>query len=77
MIKVETLSTHEILRPDGAENDDITPNSLITKNANTAACIETGIGLRYLIVQAGLLDLGDENMVGLAGDVHSFPSNVA
>jgi hypothetical protein len=33
--------------------------------------------LTYLIVQAGLLDLGDEDMVGLAGNIHSFPSNVA
>jgi hypothetical protein len=31
----------------------------------------------YLVVKAGLLDLGDENVVGLASDLHSFLGNVA
>lgn len=31
----------------------------------------------YLVVKTGLLDLGDENVVGLAGNLHSFLSNVA
>lgn len=31
----------------------------------------------YLVVKTGLLDLADENVVGLAGDLHSFLGNVA
>lgn len=95
MIKVKHLGAHEVFGTNGAEDDDVTPNSLITKHTNTAASIETGIGLRYLggkrlacirltlcdathlVVKASLLDLGDENMIGLAGDFHSLFGNVA
>lgn len=31
----------------------------------------------YLVVKTGLLDLGDENVVGLAGNLHSLLGNVA
>ena len=48
VVEVEYLRAHEIFGTDGAENHDVTPNSLITKNTNTTASIETSKGLRYL-----------------------------
>lgn len=48
VVEVEYLRAHEIFGTNSAENDDIPPDSLITKNTNTTVSIETSIGLRYL-----------------------------
>lgn len=52
VVEVEHLCAHEILGTNSTENDDVTPNSLITKDTNTAVSIETSKGLR---------DLGEKN----------------
>lgn len=94
VVEVEHLRAHEIFGTNSAENHNVTPNSLITKNTNTTASIETSKGLSYLreelvctrlrlcdathlVVKAGLLDHGDEDVVGLAGDLYSLLGNVA
>lgn len=48
VVKVKHLRAHEIFRTNSAENHDVTPNPLITKNTNSTASIETSKGLRYL-----------------------------
>lgn len=48
IIEVENLCTHEILGANSTENDDVTPDTLITENTNTAVSIETSKGLRDL-----------------------------
>jgi hypothetical protein len=48
VVKVEHLRAHEIFGTNSAENHNVTPNSLITKNTNTTAGIETSKGLSYL-----------------------------
>lgn len=45
VIEVKHVCAHEIFSTNGTENDDVTPNSLITKDTNTAISIETGEGL--------------------------------
>lgn len=48
VVEVKYLRAHEILGTNSAENHDVTPDSLITKDTNTAASIETSKGLGYL-----------------------------
>jgi hypothetical protein len=48
VVEVEHLSTHEILGANSTEDDDVTPNTLIAKDTNTAVSIETSEGLRDL-----------------------------
>jgi hypothetical protein len=92
VIEIEHLCAHEIFGADGPENHDIAPNSLVTKDTNTAASIKTSIGLRYLeklvcsslpvyttylVVEASLPDHCDEDGVCLAGNLYSLFGNVA
>lgn len=93
VIEVKHICAHEIFGLNSTENHDVTPNSLITKDTNTAVSIETSKGLRYLerislhpsspvrpthlVVKAGLLNHGDEDVVSLAGDLYSLLGNVA
>lgn len=46
--EVEDLGTHEVLSLDSTQDDDVTPNTLVTENTNTAVSVETGISLRDL-----------------------------
>jgi hypothetical protein len=48
VIKVKHLSAHEVFGTNSAEDYDVTPNALITKNANTTASIKTSKGLGHL-----------------------------
>lgn len=48
VVEVEHLSAHEILGTDSTEDDDVTPNTLVTKDTNTTVGIETSEGLRDL-----------------------------
>lgn len=48
VLEVKDVCAHEILGTNSTENHDVTPNSLVTKNTNTAISIETSEGLRYL-----------------------------
>ena len=48
VVEVEHLRAHEIFGTNSAEDHDITPNSLITKNTNTTVGIKTSKGLSYL-----------------------------
>lgn len=48
VVKVKHLSAHEVLGTNSAEDDDVTPNALITKNTNTTASIKTSKGLGHL-----------------------------
>jgi hypothetical protein len=48
VVEVEHLRAHEIFGTNSAENHNVTPNSLITKNTNSTASIETSKGLSYL-----------------------------
>jgi hypothetical protein len=45
IIKVEHLSAHKVLSADSTEDNDITPNALITKDTNTTVRVKTGEGL--------------------------------
>lgn len=48
VVKVEHLGAHEVLGTDSAEDYDVTPNALITKNTNTTTSIKTSKGLGHL-----------------------------
>lgn len=48
VIEVEDLCAHEVLGTDSTEDDDVTPNTLITKDTNAAVSVETSKGLRDL-----------------------------
>jgi hypothetical protein len=48
VVEVEHLSAHKVLSTDSTEDDDVTPNTLITEDTNTAVGIETSKGLRDL-----------------------------
>lgn len=48
VVEVEHLCAHEILGANSAEDDDVAPHTLVTKNTNTAVSIETSKGLRDL-----------------------------
>lgn len=48
MIKIEHLRAHKILSTNSAENHNVSPDSLITEDTDTAVCVETGKGLRDL-----------------------------
>lgn len=48
VVEVEHLGAHEVLGTDSTEDDDVTPNTLITEDTNAAVSIETSEGLRDL-----------------------------
>lgn len=48
VVKVKHLGAHEVFGTNSAEDDDVTPNALITKNTNTTASIKTSKGLGHL-----------------------------
>ena len=48
VIEVKTLRAHEILGANSAEDDDVAPHSLVTKNTNTAVSVDSSKGLRDL-----------------------------
>ena len=48
VIEVEHLGAHEVLGTDSTENDNVAPNTLITKDTNTAVSVQTSKGLRDL-----------------------------
>ena len=48
VIEVEHLCAHEVLGTDSTENDDVTPNTLVTEDTDTAVSIKTSKGLRDL-----------------------------
>jgi len=92
VIKVEHLRTHEVLCLDSTENDDVAPNALVTKDTNTAVSIDSSESLgdlekvrlcpflmnpsTDLIVETSLLNLGDEDVVGLASNLNSLLGNI-
>jgi hypothetical protein len=49
VVKVEHLSAHEVLGANSTEDDNVTPDTLISKNTNTAASVKTSEGLRHLM----------------------------
>lgn len=48
MVEVEHLRAHEVLCLDSTENDDITPDTLVAKDTNTAVSIDSSESLRDL-----------------------------
>jgi hypothetical protein len=49
VIKVKHLRTHEVLSTNSTENNNVSPDSLITENTYTAVCVEASESLRDLL----------------------------
>lgn len=49
VVKVEHLGAHEVLSANSTEDDNVTPDTLISKNTNTAASVKTSEGLGHLM----------------------------
>lgn len=58
---------HEVGGADGAEDDDVAVDALVAHDSDGLGQVESGVGLGDLIIEAGLTDHGDEDMVGLTG----------
>ena len=54
VIKVKHLRAHKVLGTNSAKNDNVSPNSLITKDTNTTVCVQTSKGLGNLYVAVSL-----------------------
>ncbi len=69
-IPIESVSSasHEISSLNGSESNDLLVDSVVTHDTDGLDWQESGVSLRDLVVNSGSLDLGDENVVGLAGD---------
>ena len=48
VVEVEDIGAHEVLGLDSAQDDDVSPDALVTENTNTAVSIKTSKGLRNL-----------------------------
>lgn len=48
VIEVEDLGAHKVLGLNSAENNDVAPNALVTKDTNTAVSVQTSKSLRDL-----------------------------
>jgi hypothetical protein len=49
VVEVEYLGAHEVLSANSTEDDNVTPDTLISKNTNTAASVKTSEGLGHLM----------------------------
>jgi hypothetical protein len=51
VVEVEYLSAHEVLSANSTEDDNVTPDTLISENTNTAASVKTSESLGHLIAR--------------------------
>lgn len=68
--EVEGLSRHEVRGRHRAQDDNVAVDALVAHDTHSTARINCRVRLRNLVVQAGLADLRNENVIGLAGNAH-------
>lgn len=68
---------HEVLGGDGTEEDDVGVNALVTHDTDGAGGVQSGVGLADVVVQTGLADHTDEDVVGVAGRVDLLLGDLA
>lgn len=75
--EVESLGSHKVGGGDGAENNNEAVDALVAHDTDGAAGVNGGVGLGDGVVETGLADLGDEDVVGLAGNLDLFGGDFA
>ena len=70
-----SFRSHEICCRDCSENDDVSVDTLVSHNSHSATWVDCSIGLGDLVVQTSLANLGDEDIVGLTGNLDLFWSH--
>lgn len=71
-VKIEPIGGHVVGGLDGTEGDDLVVDTLVTHDTDGADREEGSEGLGDLAVETGGLNLLDEDVVGLAGNVDLF-----
>jgi hypothetical protein len=76
-VKVEPVSGHIIGSLNGTESNNLVVNSLVAHDTNSANWEKSSKSLGDLAVKTGSLDLLDEDVVGLAGNIDLFGSDLS
>lgn len=71
------VGRHVVGGLDGAQQDDVLVHALVAHDAHGAAGVQRREGLPDLVVQAGLADAGDEDVVGLAHHLDALGRRLA
>jgi len=67
---------HEITGGDGTEEDDVSVDTLVTHNTDGARRVKGSVGLANVVVETGLADHGDEDIIGLTGHLDLLLGNL-
>jgi hypothetical protein len=76
-VKLTSFGSHKIGGCDSPKDNDIPVDTLVSHDSNGTTWVKCGEGLRDLVVQSGLANFRNKNMICAASNLDLFRSHFA